>query len=61
VSLLEGEDMARKLRYTFLEVLVKDSGNFEESLFCIIVRQLQKLSVITGIEALDDLIDLLPE
>jgi hypothetical protein len=38
VSLLEGEDIARKLGYVFLEALVKDSVNFKESLLYIIVR-----------------------
>jgi hypothetical protein len=58
VSRLEGEDIARKLGYTFLEVLAKDSGKFEET-FCTVMRQLQKLSV-TGMEALD-LVDSLTE
>ena len=61
VSLLEGEDMARKLGCAFLEASAKDGGNFEESLLCIIVRQLQKPSATTGVEALDNLVDSLPE
>ncbi|PVH69547.1 ras-domain-containing protein [Cadophora sp. DSE1049] len=61
VSLLEGEDMARKLRCAFLEVSAKDGGNFEESLLCIIVSQLQKPSTTTSEEVLDDLLDSPPE
>jgi GTPase KRas len=58
VSRSEGEDMARKLGCTFLEASAKDGGKFEET-FCTVVRQLQKYA--TGIEALDDLVDSLPE
>ncbi|KAG4426936.1 hypothetical protein IFR05_017581, partial [Cadophora sp. M221] len=61
VSLLEGGDMARKLGCAFLEASAKDGGNFEESLLCIIVRQLQKPSATTSVEALDNLVDSLPE
>ncbi|KAG4429578.1 hypothetical protein IFR05_014942 [Cadophora sp. M221] len=53
--------MAQKLGYAFLEASAKDGGNFEESLLCIIVRQLQKPSAKTGVEALDKLVDSLPE
>ena len=59
MSRLEGKDKARKLGYIFFEVLVKDSRNFKET-FYTIVRQLQKLSVIS-IKVLNNLIDLLPE
>jgi GTPase KRas protein len=60
VSLQEGEDVARALGCRFVETSVKDGRNIEES-FYTIVRQLQKLSATTFVEALDDLIDSLPE
>ena len=60
VSLLEGEDMARKLGCKFLETSAKDGENVKES-FCTIVRQLQKPSATTGIKVLDDLLDSLPK
>jgi len=60
VSLQEGEAMARELGCGFVEVSAKNGGNVEEA-FYTIVKQLQKQSATTGIKALDDLVDSLPE